>query len=108
MRALNLRSLLVAVVVFGAPAAVAAQNPTTAQAQQMLQNPAMLQQLKQRIMTSGMTPDQVRARLRAAGYPENLLDAYLGGGGSTDSTANAEDVFSAVQQLGIADSTDLD
>ncbi len=87
---------------------VAAQNPTTAQAQQMLQNPAMLQQLKQRIMTSGMTPDQVRARLRAAGYPENLLDAYLGNGGAADSTASTEDVFAAVQQLGIADSTDLD
>jgi polysaccharide export outer membrane protein len=107
MRALNLRSLLVAVVVYGAPAVVGAQNPTTAQAQQMLQNPAMLQQLKQRIMTSGMTPDQVRARLRAAGYPENLLDAYLGGG-SADSTASTADVFAAVQQLGIADSTDLD
>ena len=108
MRALNLRSLLVAVVVYGAPAVLAAQNPTTAQAQQMLQNPAMLQQLKQRIMTSGMTPDQVRARLRAAGYPENLLDAYLGNGGVGDSTANSADVFAAVQDLGIADSTDLD
>ena len=109
MRALNLRSLLVAVVVYGAPAAVVAQNPTTSQAQQMLQNnPALLQQLKQRIMTSGMTPDQVRARLQAAGYPPNLLDAYLNGGGSPDSTANQADVFSAVQQLGIADSADVD
>ncbi|MDQ2891378.1 MAG: SLBB domain-containing protein [Gemmatimonadota bacterium] len=108
MPALNLRSLLVAVVVFGAPALAAAQNPSTAQAQQMLQDPAMLQQLKQRIMTSGMTPDQVRARLRAAGYPENLLDAYLGNGGVADSTATSEDVFSAVQELGIADSTDID
>jgi protein involved in polysaccharide export with SLBB domain len=109
MSALNLRSLLVAVVVYGAPAVVAAQNPTTAQAQQMLQNPAMLQQLKQRIMTSGMTPDQVRARLRAAGYPENLLDAYLtGGAGTMDTTLNGADVFAAVQDLGIADSTDID
>jgi protein involved in polysaccharide export with SLBB domain len=108
MRALNLRSLLVAVVVSSAPAAVVAQNPTTDQAQQMLQNnPALLQQLKQRIVTSGMTPDQVRARLRAAGYPDNLLDAYLNGG-SPDSTASTEDVFSAVRQLGIADSADVD
>ena len=60
-----------------------AQNP--AQAQQMLQNnPAMLQQLRQRIMTSGLTPDQVRARLRAEGYPESLLDAYLPGSTATD------------------------
>jgi protein involved in polysaccharide export with SLBB domain len=74
----------------------------------MLQDPALLQQLKQRIMTSGMTPDQIRARLRAAGYPDNLLDSYIDAGGSPDSTANSEDVFAAVQQLGIADSADVD
>jgi len=109
MRALNLRSLLVAVVVSGAPALAVAQNPTPQQAQQMLQsNPALLQQLRQRIMTSGMTPDQVRARLREAGYPENLLDAYMNGGGSPDSTANQAQVFNAVQQLGIVDSTQAD
>ena len=109
MRALNLRSLLVAVVVSGAPALAVAQNPTPQQAQQMLQsNPALLQQLRQRIMTSGMTPDQVRARLREAGYPENLLDAYMNGGGSPDSTGNQAQVFNAVQQLGIVDSTQAD
>lgn len=109
MRALNLRSLLVAVVVSGAPAAVLAQNPTPDQAQQMLQNnPALLQQLRQRIVTSGMTPDQVRARLRAEGYPDNLLDAYLSGGGSPDSTASSADVFAAVRQLGIVDSAGVD
>ena len=59
-------------------------------------------------MTSGMTPDQIRARLRADGYPENLLDAYLPGGASSDSTAiSTNDVFSAVMALGIVDSTDL-
>jgi hypothetical protein len=90
-------------------AARAQQRPTTQQAQQMMQNPALLEQLKQRILTSGLTPDQVRARLRAEGYPENLLDAYLPGGtGSADSTANPEDVFSAVTQLGIVDTTDVD
>ncbi len=110
MRALNLRSLLVAVVVYGAPALVAAQNPTPQQAQQMLQNnPQLLEQLRQRIATSGLTPDQVRARLRAEGYPENLLDAYLGtGNGGADSSALNPNVFNAVQELGLADSTDID
>src|SRR6476660_2566593 len=73
----------------------------------MLQtNPALLQQLRQKIMTSGLTPDQIRARLRAEGYPENLLDAYMPGArgeaGQPSST-----VLRAVQELGIADSTDL-
>jgi polysaccharide export outer membrane protein len=89
---------------------VSAQNPTPAQAQQMLQNnPALLQQLRQKIMTSGLTPDQVRARLRAEGYPENLLDAYLSGGtGVADSAATSEDVLNAITQLGIADTTEVD
>lgn len=91
-------------------APLAAQNPTPAQAQQMLQNnPALLQQLRQRIMTSGLTPDQVRARLRAEGYPESLLDAYLPGAtGVPDSTASSDDVFKAIAQLGIADTTEVD
>jgi polysaccharide export outer membrane protein len=100
--------LLAGLIVVAAPAS--AQNPTPAQAQQMLQNnPALLQQLRQKIMTSGLTPDQVRARLRAEGYPETLLDAYLPGStGAADSTASSEDVFSAITQLGIADTTEVD
>ena len=75
----------------------------------MLQtNPALLDQLKQKILSSGLTPDQVRARLRAEGYPENLLDAYLpGGSGSPDTSTSTGDVFSALSRLGIADTTDL-
>ena len=90
--------------------AFAQQRPSPTEAQQMLQNnPALLQQLRQKIMTSGLTPDQVRARLRAEGYPENLLDAYLpGGSGSADSSATTEDVFSAISQLGIADTVEVE
>jgi protein involved in polysaccharide export with SLBB domain len=100
--------LFAGLLAFAAP--VFAQNPSPAQAQQMLQNnPALLQQLRQRILTSGLTPDQVRARLRAEGYPENLLDAYLPGStGGADSTTNTADVFSAITQLGIADTTEVD
>ena len=89
---------------------LAGQNPSPSQAQQMLQNnPALLQQLRQKILTSGLTPDQVRARLRAEGYPETLLDAYLpGGNASPDSSASTEDVFAAIAQLGIADTTEVD
>jgi protein involved in polysaccharide export with SLBB domain len=110
MTASKLSSLLTVagLLLFSAPAS--AQNPTPAQAQQMLQNnPALLQQLRQRVMTSGLTPDQVRARLRAEGYPENLLDAYLPGStGMPDTTASTEDIFAAITQLGIADTTEVD
>jgi protein involved in polysaccharide export with SLBB domain len=101
--------LFTAAMVF-LPSIGSAQNPSPAQAQQMLQtNPALLQQLRQRIMTSGLTPDQVRARLRAEGYPENLLDAYLPGSGmDQDSVLPSDDVYSAMTKLGIADTAEVD
>ncbi len=87
----------------------AQQRPTPEQARQLLQSrPELVRQLRARILQSGLTPAQVRARLRAEGYPENLLDAYLPGSSGTtaDSIPNAS-VFSAVRALGIADSTEL-
>lgn len=88
----------------------AQQVPPPAQAQQMLQNnPALIARLQQMMQTSGLTPDQVRDRLRAQGYPESLLDQYLPGTTRGDSTAApGEDVFAAVRALGIADPTTID
>ncbi len=113
---------------------VAAQRPTPEQAAAILQSrPELLQQLRDRMTNSGLTPDQIRARLRAEGYPETLLDAYLpggstGAGGAAAPGAGAaggagragmgpdgmdprnpgSDVFSALRALGIADSSDFD
>jgi polysaccharide export outer membrane protein len=105
----KLGTLLTAALIIAA-SPVVAQNPSASQAQQMLQNnPALLQQLRQKIMTSGLTPDQVRARLKAEGYPENLLDAYLPGStGTPDNASSPEDVFSAISKLGIADTAEVD
>ena len=104
------RILFVAVgLIISSAAAAHAQRPSPSEAQRILQtNPALLEQLRQRIMTSGLTPDQVRARLRAEGYPETLLDAYLPGSSSGADSVLNEDVFAAVRQLGIADSTEVD
>lgn len=77
----------------------------------MMQNdPQALQRLRQQIMSSGLTPDQVRARLREQGYPESMLDAYLSGGLGAigDSLPQTENVFDALTALGISDSTDVD
>src|SRR5206468_11189297 len=66
----------------------AAQVPSAAQAQQMLQqNPGLGDVLRQRIQQSGLTAEQIRARLQASGYPANLLDAYLGAGAGGQATA---------------------
>src|SRR3954467_13238827 len=106
-----LRSLLVAAS-FLSPLAVGAQNvpptrPTTAEAQALLQNrPDLLAQLRQRFATSGLTKDQVHARLKAEGYPEDLLDAYLPGF-TGQPTTPGDDVFRAVRALGVVSDSEM-
>lgn len=82
-------------------------RPSPAQAQAVLQaRPDLVVQLRQRFLSSGLTKDQVHARLRAEGYPEDLLDPYLGN--ATGAAAMPGDsVFAAVRLLGVADSADL-
>jgi polysaccharide export outer membrane protein len=105
----NPRVLLFAALVVSPALAAAQQRPTSDEAERMLRsNPALIEQLRQRIMTSGLTPDQVRARLRAEGYPESLLDAYLpDGSAGPETVGQQEDVFQAITALGIADTTDV-
>ncbi len=126
-----LRPLLAVGVFLFMASALRAQTATPQQAQQLLQNrPDLLNQLRQRIGGSGLSPDQIRARLRAQGYPDNLLDSYLQGearSGAVDPAAAgtglpgapgaaaganpllpSSDVFAALRELGIADSSDFD
>jgi len=57
-------------VLFVAPIAAGAQQPTTAQVQQALQQqPGLGDAVRNRIAQSGLTADQIRARLSASGYP---------------------------------------
>src|ERR1035437_1201645 len=63
----HLAASLLLVAAF-ATAGAAQQLPTTQQAQVMLQTPDMVTRLPQQLPTSGLTPDQVRARLTAEGY----------------------------------------
>src|SRR5438094_524656 len=115
MNNLRVRPTIAAVFLLFAASSLHAQLPSTSDAQALLQSrPDLVNQLRQRIMTSGMTPDQIHARLRAAGYPENLFDAYLPGGngaattqGTQQGTGNDLDVLTAAKQLGIVDSTDF-
>ena len=53
--------------------------PSPQQAEALLRaRPELAVQLRQRLQTSGLSPVQVRARLKAAGYPESLLDQVMG------------------------------
>src|SRR5690348_5145627 len=86
-----------------APIPLGGQIPSPDQARQLLQaRPDLAAQLQARIGASGMTPDQIRDRLRSLGYPEDLLDPYMSGsaGGPTNPQDSTRAV-SAARQLGL-------
>jgi protein involved in polysaccharide export with SLBB domain len=83
--------------------------PTPAQAKALLEsNPALVAQLRQEIASSGLTLDQIHAKLRAYGYPEDLLDSYVGprpqGKDSVATLSLSGNTLDAIASLGIVDS----
>ena len=77
-------------------------NVSDQQLQQYTQQPGMGAQIQQAIQQSGLTPDQIRARLRAAGYPENLIDQYMQAPAAGQAVPNpTEQMLRAVSALGI-------
>ncbi len=85
------------------------QLPTPDQARRALQTqPELLTRLRQRLLESGLTPDQIRSRLRAAGYPENILDDYLVGADTTRQVRPGARTLEAVSALGILSSAEAD
>ncbi len=102
-------ALWVAASLAVASAAVGAQQPTQAQVERAITSrPGAAGLIRDRIRTSGMTPDQIRQRLRAMGYSETLLDQYLGAAGDTTSVAPTDSTIQAVAALGIVDRQEAD
>jgi protein involved in polysaccharide export with SLBB domain len=91
----------------GLPAQIPGQAPgqgipSPDEARNMLKNqPGLVEQLRQKLAQSGLSQDQVRARLRAAGYPEELLDQYLPGADTTAQVRPGPRTLDAVRALGI-------
>ena len=99
----SVRLLLAGALLGVAPSSLLAQRPSAGEAEALLRaRPDIAAQLRQRITTSGLTPDQIRSRLRAEGYPESLLDSYLPGGREIETAETSGDVLEAVEALGIA------
>src|ERR687895_2477130 len=84
------------------------QLPTPDQAREALQNPQVVERLRQRLLESGLTPDQVRSRLRAGGYPETLLDDYLMGADTSRRVRPGPRTLDAVRSLGILSEQETD
>lgn len=92
--------LLIASSVF--EASLAAQQPSAARIQALLQQGGAAEAVRARIRESGLTPDQVRARLRASGYDAALLDPYLSENPAPQSGPVTSDQSAALRALGIS------
>ena len=96
-----------AVLLSGARAVQArAQLPPPSQAQAALQQalqqqPALGEVLRARIRRSGLTPEQIRGRLQASGYPTTLLDAFMGDSLSAVTPVPGSQQLSAIEALGL-------
>src|SRR3989441_5672189 len=78
-----------------------AQQPSAAQVQQALQQqPGLADMVRTRISQSGLTPDQIGARLQASGYPGTLLDPYLSATAPSGLVRGSQEL-AALQALGL-------
>ena len=85
------------------------QLPTPKEAQEPLRNqPGLIDQLRKKLSESGLTQDQVKARLRAAGYPDDVLDSYLPGADSTQALNPSAQTLEAIRSLGIMSTEEAD
>ncbi|MDB4917787.1 MAG: polysaccharide export protein [Gemmatimonadetes bacterium] len=81
-----------------------AQVPTSAQAAKLLETrPDLVAEAQARIKSSGMSPDDVRAKLKSMGYAPTLFDAYLGGTAESAAGAPTSDVLRAFKALGLGE-----
>ena len=101
-----LRAAFVGLFVLGAPVAaqVLPQLPpgvTTADAIRLFRtSPEFRDFVRIQLLSSGLTPAQMRSQLVAAGYPANLLDAFLAAEG-IPAGENEEEMLGAISALGV-------
>lgn len=84
--------------------AAVAQVPPPDEARRLLETrPDLANQVRSQILSSGLTPAQIRARLVAGGYPADLLDSYLPDAPAASAASTDDRVFAAVRALGLTD-----
>ncbi|MBE0593362.1 MAG: polysaccharide biosynthesis/export family protein, partial [Gemmatimonadales bacterium] len=92
-------SRLLALAALALMAATSASAQTPQQLELLRRNPELV---RERIRQSGLTPDEVRSRLTAAGYPANLLDPYFTEGSLDAGAARVtESTVTALEALGV-------
>jgi protein involved in polysaccharide export with SLBB domain len=88
--------VLVSALTVGTSDRLAAQTAT--QLAQLRQNPELVQRYLQQ---SGMTPEQIRAELRARGYPPSLLDPFLSDAGAGTQGQVTPQTWLGLEALGL-------
>jgi polysaccharide export outer membrane protein len=93
-------SRLLVVLVLLLAASVPASAQTAQQLELLRQNPDLV---RQRIQSSGLSPEQIRSRLEAAGYPRTMLDAYMSEqAGAVPAQEVSPDLWRALGDVGIS------
>jgi polysaccharide export outer membrane protein len=67
----------------------------------------VVQRIRQHILSSGLTPEQIRARLHASGFRAELLNPYLPNTPVTQ-VAPTSETFLAIRYLGLAATDEVD
>jgi polysaccharide biosynthesis/export protein len=104
----SLFALTIAALIAAVPQISQGQTPTPAQAQAAMNDPAIRARIMAQVQSSGLTPDQIRSKLKSMGYSDDVINQLVGGAGADTTAALSPDVFAALRSLGIMDSTAVD
>ena len=91
---------LAAACLAGLSTPAAAQIPTQAEAMRLLQEDP--EGVRQRLLRSGLSANEIRARLQAEGIPASALDQFLGTGPLDTGSALTAEALTALEALGMA------
>jgi protein involved in polysaccharide export with SLBB domain len=98
--------MLLSAAIFAAVPEILAAQTTPPQSGTVPTDPAIRARLLAQVKNSGMSAEEIRARLKELGYSDNVINQIVGGP-VTDSTLGPE-LFAAIRDLGIMDSTAVD
>jgi protein involved in polysaccharide export with SLBB domain len=90
-----------------APLAGQRPPPRHQQIEQLLGDPEAREAIRQRLIQSGLSPDQVRARLQAAGLSPTLLDQYFRPRAGGVLPGPGDSVIAAMGALGLGTADEL-
>jgi protein involved in polysaccharide export with SLBB domain len=104
------QAAIAAALILGCALTAQAQQTTTQpnQSQQAVVQTNYAARIQAMIQQSGLTPDQIRERLRVQGYPDSLFNSYMNGKIADSTAVPSDQVFQAMRQLGLGDPATLD